>query len=74
MKIKVLILVFLIIVSGFSENNKRGVRFLIKKLNKEAQVGKQYLVIIAINKYKKWLPLINPVKDAKKLKEIIKVI
>ena len=43
----------------------------IKNLDENTKVGKQYLVIIAINEYENWLPLKSPVKDAKEIKEIL---
>jgi hypothetical protein len=36
-----------------------------------SRVGNQYLVLIAINKYKHWDALENPVKDAKEIKKIL---
>jgi hypothetical protein len=36
------------------------------------KIGKQYLVLIAINRYKYWKPLTGPVNDAKEIGEILK--
>lgn len=49
----------------------RGLQNRIKNLDKNNQIGSQYVVLIAINKYNYWLPLKNPVKDAKEIKEIL---
>jgi hypothetical protein len=35
------------------------------------KIGKQYLVLIAVNQYKYWGPLKGPVKDAKEVREIL---
>jgi Tfp pilus assembly protein PilF len=34
-------------------------------------IGKQYLVLIAIDEYAEWKDLTNPVRDAKRLKEVL---
>jgi len=50
----------------------RGLKTVVSQLGGEtAAVGKQYAVLIAINKYKSWMALRNPVKDAKEIKEIL---
>ncbi|MGA2976938.1 MAG: hypothetical protein ABSF77_16650, partial [Spirochaetia bacterium] len=36
-----------------------------------AVVGKQYAVLITINKYENWMALQNPVEDAKEIKDIL---
>lgn len=43
----------------------------IEKLNKSAKPGKQYLILIAIDKYANRLPLKNHVNNAEQLKKII---
>ncbi len=50
---------------------QRGLKNTIQKLDQNAGVGKQYAVLIGINKYKYWMPLKNPVKDVKDIKEIL---
>ncbi len=35
------------------------------------KVGRQFLVIIAIDRYSRWMPLHNPVKDAKEIRDIL---
>jgi hypothetical protein len=63
-------------IVGFCSGNvfsepERG--FTLKEDLSELQVeiGLQYAVIIGINNYQSWLPLQNPVKDARELKEIL---
>ena len=34
-------------------------------------VGRQYLVVIAVNNYEQWPPLSSPVKDAREIKDIL---
>ena len=69
-KIGILILVLLFILIHIYAQ-KRGFRFAVKKLDPSFTVGKQYLLLIAIDRYKEWLPLKNPVKDAREIKEIL---
>lgn len=52
------------------DTDTRGLKNIIKSLDEYAGVGKQYILLIAINKYKEWNPLKNPVADAKQLKNI----
>ncbi len=35
------------------------------------EIGKQYCLLIAVNRYHDWLPLENPVRDAKALKQVL---
>ena len=50
----------------------RGLAVIAKALGGEnAVAGRQYAVLIAIDSYKEWMPLKNPVKDAKELREIL---
>jgi len=37
----------------------------------DIKIGRQYAVLIAIDKYLEWNPLRNPVRDAKEIKEIL---
>ncbi len=65
------LIIFLIsFINIYSEEN-RGLQTVVKKLDKSYTVGKQYLLIIAIDKYKYWNSLKNPVKDAKEIKDIL---
>jgi hypothetical protein len=65
-------LIFLFLFGGllFSQEN-RGLKVLVKELGKNYKAGRQYLLLIAIDKYQVWPPLKNPVKDAKELKDIL---
>jgi hypothetical protein len=49
----------------------RGVRLRIKNLDSSYEVGKQYLVLIAVNRYKNWRPLYRPVKNAEEIREVL---
>jgi len=35
------------------------------------QVGRQYLVVIAVSSYQQWTPLASPVRDAREIKDIL---
>lgn len=63
-------LIFLILTFANAEDN-RGLKLIVDKLGENNYVGKQYLFIIAIDQYKNWFPLKNPVKDAKEIKNIL---
>ena len=50
----------------------RGLKVVINQLEgPTAAVGKQYAVLIAIDKYENWMALRNPVKDAQEIKDIL---
>ena len=66
-----IILTFAINLVAYSADN-RGLAVNIKQLDSTNVVGKQWVVLIAINKYKNLNPLINPVKDAKEIRDILK--
>ncbi|MGA2765238.1 MAG: hypothetical protein ABSG17_17965 [Spirochaetia bacterium] len=68
-----LVLQFLLTFQLFAQNaDLRGLKTVVGKLEGEtAVVGKQYAVLIAINKYQNWMVLQNPVKDAQEIKEIL---
>ena len=57
----------------FAQNaDLRGLKTVVGKLAGEtAVVGKQYAVLIAIDKYKSWITLSNPVKDAREIRGIL---
>ncbi len=66
----IILILFASSTSLFSED--RGFDRKIKELGGEyAACGKQYAVFIAINRYKNWLSLRNPVKDAREIKDIL---
>lgn len=52
-------------------SDNRGVNVQISTLDKQKAAGKQYLLLIAIDKYKEWNSLKNPVKDALEIKSIL---
>jgi tetratricopeptide (TPR) repeat protein len=54
----------------FTDNQDEGLDRSLP-LGKRCKVGKQYLLVIAINSYKDWDPLRGPVTDAKEIKEIL---
>ncbi len=65
-------LVSLLFIASIQAEETRGLTVSLKELGlKENLVGRQYLAIIAVDKYEQWLPLKNPVKDAKELKNIL---
>ena len=50
----------------------RGLNIVAKAVGGDNLViGKQYAVLIGIDKYQEWNPLRNPVKDAKEIKDIL---
>ncbi|MDL2229177.1 caspase family protein [Treponema sp. OttesenSCG-928-L16] len=50
----------------------RGLRVTASEtLGQEVSIGKQWAVFIAIDRYKEWGPLDNPVRDAKEIKDIL---
>ncbi len=57
----------------FAQNTDlRGLKTVVSQLEGEtAVVGRQYAVLIAIDKYDSWMALRNPVKDAKEIKDIL---
>jgi hypothetical protein len=61
---------FLTAASLFAQS--RGLEVVAKTLGGDyATIGKQYLVVIAVDRYRDWLPLKNPVKDAKEIRDIL---
>jgi WD40 repeat protein len=55
----------------FAQDAGRGLVAQVKNLDKDYRVGKQYLVLIAIDKYQEWQALRNPVRDAREIREIL---
>lgn len=68
--ITAVLLTTLVAVTVFSSQRK-GTELLEDQLGPDAQIGKQCLVLIAIDRYQEWLPLTNPVKDAKEIRSIL---
>jgi hypothetical protein len=70
-----LFLLFLVLLTAvlFSQDaDLRGLKTQVTQLvGQNAVVGKQYAVLIAINKYARWNALRNPVKDAREIREIL---
>jgi len=66
-----IILIVLIISPTIFPDQDKGVKNDITPFYPGCKIGKQYLVLIAIDKYQHWKPLQNPVKDAKEIKEIL---
>ena len=68
-----LVLLSLLSLPLFAQNTDlRGLKTVVVQLAGEtAVVGKQYAVLIAIDKYKNWMALRNPVKDAKEIEDIL---
>lgn len=68
-----LILLPLVSLPLFAQNTDlRGLKTVVSLLEgPTAVVGKQYAVLIAIDKYQSWTALQNPVKDAKEIKDIL---
>ena len=50
---------------------EKGLNVLVRNLDPNLVVGKQWIVFIAINKYKKWPNLQYPTKDANSIKDIL---
>ena len=64
--------VLLVICTVVAAAQDRGLEVRVRELAGEyAAVGKQYAVLIAVNRYEHWMPLKNPVKDAMAIKEIL---
>ena len=68
---KILIFICLILcLKGFSlETGSLGL--IEEGYSADAEIGKQYLLLIAVNTYTQWLPLSNPVRDAKEIRDIL---
>ncbi len=64
-------LLLTIFTGVFSFSQSRGVRIRIKNLDTDNEVGKPYLVLIAINRYQHWTPLKGPIKDAEGIRKVL---
>ena len=63
-------LVSLIAANAVGQN--RGLQLLAQEnLGRQVQIGKQWAVFIAIDRYKEWAPLTNPVRDAHEIRDIL---
>jgi len=72
MKKKTLIVVFILLITcTLLYSEERGLQILANQLDENLQIGKQYFLIIGIDRYEQWMPLQNPVSDAKEIKNIL---
>jgi hypothetical protein len=55
----------------FPDEGKRGVMKLMESPGVSLEIGDQYLFLIGINNYEHWMPLTNPVRDAKEIRDIL---
>jgi len=63
-------LIFFLALNISAQN--RGFRVVAEDdLGAQVQIGKQWAVFIAIDKYREWAALANPVKDARELRNIL---
>lgn len=62
---KVAVVLLLVCGVGVAAQEKGLVRKVKDLAGEYAVVGRQYAVLIAIDRYEHWLPLKNPVKDGK---------
>lgn len=69
----VLVLLSLFGLRLFAQNEDlRGLKIVVRQLEGETAVaGRQYAVLIAVDKYQTWMALRNPVEDAKAIKDIL---
>jgi hypothetical protein len=75
-RLAVYILLVLLLPLSFplfaQDEDLRGLKVVVGKLEGgTAVVGRQYAVLIAIDKYNSWVTLGNPVKDAREIKAIL---
>lgn len=66
----IFILVLIPVLSVLSYDNS-GVNIKKRHISRQIEIGRQYLLIIAIDKYKYWKPLLHPVNDAKEIRDIL---
>lgn len=52
-------------------DTQRGVGTAEASAEAELRIGRQYLVVIAVDEYEHWLPLRTPVRDAKAFRDIL---
>ncbi len=65
----ILLILFVTGISSFAE--ERGIKVTENLINRNDNPGRQVLFLIGINQYEKWIPLKEPVKDIKDIKEIL---
>ena len=74
MKRKLLVALFLVLSSFLfcQDADLRGLKVVVSQLEGQASaVGRQYAVLIAINRYEHWMALRNPVEDARAIRDIL---
>ena len=64
-------ILFSFIVTPLIAQDSRGLDVVAKNVIGDAAIGRQIAVIIAIDKYREWMPLQNPVKDAREIRTIL---
>jgi formylglycine-generating enzyme required for sulfatase activity len=65
------IIALLVITAAVLSAQDRG-GTLEKVVGKGVKVGKQWAVFIAIDRYREWPPLSNPVRDAREIRDILR--
>lgn len=67
------VLILIILAFPLSAQAPRGLEVVARAVAGDdyIPIGQQYIVLIAIDKYKEWTPLRNPVKDAVEIKKIL---
>jgi formylglycine-generating enzyme required for sulfatase activity len=68
---RIVVVSFLAIVTIQALGQSRGLTVVVDKLSPGTPVGMQYLVMVAINKYKEWPSLKQPVTDARAIEKIL---
>ena len=69
---KILVLLLLVIPLFCALAQNRDIRVVATEtVGVNAVIGKQWAVFIAIDRYKEWGPLSNPVRDAKEIRDIL---
>jgi hypothetical protein len=64
------LLLLLAVLQGYPDSS-RSVGIFQESPEAELRMGRQHLVVIAVNRYQHWMPLLSPVRDTRKLKEIL---
>jgi sulfatase modifying factor 1 len=69
--IKLIFIIFILVIPFSLFSIERGLEISAKHLGPGCFVGKQWLVIIAINRYRQWPGLQYPVDDAKEIRDVL---
>jgi hypothetical protein len=70
-KVYKIFFLFLFLLKSIYPQDTRSLSVVVSQLGDNCFVGKQYVFLIAIDKYEQWFPLGNPVKDAKEIRDIL---